>query len=129
MPFSLAATQHVFTKTANGGVQQVIVRDAADEPQRRLVRTHLQQLRTELLVGNFAGPAHIHGGDMPGLTQLQAAPPGNLSITYRDVPDGGELTYEATTPALVAAVHAWFDAQVSDHGRDAAAGLASHVAP
>jgi len=41
-------------------------------------------------------------------------------VTYRELADGAEIDYVAHTPALIAALHAWFDAQLSDHGHDAA---------
>ncbi len=126
MPFSLPATTHVFTRTAQGGVQQVIAKDPADAVQVDLVRRHLQEIRAQFLRGDFSGPAHIHGQDMPGLAQLQSAPPGRVAITYRDIPAGAELAYTTADPALVQALHAWFDAQLSDHGHDAMAGHMQH---
>jgi hypothetical protein len=126
MPFSLPATTHVFTKTAQGGVQQVLAKDAADAVQVDLVRRHLQEIRAQFLRGDFSGPAHIHGATMPGLAQLQAAGPGRVAIAYRELPDGAELTYTTADAALVRALHQWFDAQLSDHGRDATAGPVRH---
>lgn len=40
MPFSLEATTHVFTKTADGGIQRVVAKDAANTQQISLVREH-----------------------------------------------------------------------------------------
>jgi hypothetical protein len=122
MPFNLAATQHVFTKTADGGSQRVVARKTGDAGQVRLVRQHLREIEAQFRQGDFSGPAHIHGADMPGLAQLQAAPRGAVGISYRDVPGGAELAYRTADQALVAAMHAWFDAQLSDHGRDARSG-------
>ena len=34
----------------------------------------------------------------------------------------GEIVYRSDEPRLVAALHQWFDAQLSDHGHDAMAG-------
>ena len=78
--------------------------------------------------GDFSGPAHIHGVDMPGLAELRAARPGQLVIRCRDVPGGAELTYRSANRRLVHAVHRWFDAQLADHGPDAVAGHAHHHA-
>ncbi|HWI81171.1 aspartate carbamoyltransferase [Ramlibacter sp.] len=122
MPFSLAATRHVFTKTAAGGLQRVVARRASDAQQVQLVRAHLREIEARFRQGDFSGPAHIHGEDMPGLAQLGAARPGAVAIGYKDVPGGAELAYRTDDPALVAALHSWFDAQLSDHGRDAMAG-------
>jgi hypothetical protein len=126
MPFSLAATTHVFTKNARGGVQRVVARNAADSAQVALVRQHLQAIRGQFLQGDFSGPSHIHGQDMPGLAQLEAAGPGRIAIGYQDVPGGAELRYTGSEARLVTALHQWFDAQLSDHGKDAMAGHGQH---
>jgi hypothetical protein len=126
MPFSLAATTHVFTKTADGGTQRVVAKKAADATQVRLVRQHLREIEAQFRKGDFSGPAHIHGDDMPGLAQLRQARPGEIAIRYRNVDGGAELSYRTANAALVSALHAWFDAQVSDHGADAMAGHGHH---
>lgn len=122
MPFDLKATLHIFTETGDGGVQRVVARNPDDAGQARLVRQHLQELRGQFLRGDFSGPEHIHDSGMPGLAALKAAAPGSLSIAYREIPDGAELTYRTQDAALVAALHQWFTAQVSDHGPDAVVG-------
>ena len=35
-----------------------------------------------------------------------------MNIRYSDLPDGAKIGYEAGDPALVAALHDWFDAQL-----------------
>lgn len=122
MPFSLKATTHIFTKTADGGVQRVVARNAGDKRQVELVRAHLREIQGQFLKGDFSGPSHIHGGQMPGLSQLQAAKPGQIAIDYREVDGGAELAYRTADPQLVSSLHAWIDAQLSDHGPDAMAG-------
>jgi hypothetical protein len=124
MPFDLAATTHVFTKTAAGGIQRVVAKSGADASQVNLVREHLRDIRARFLQGDFSAPAHIHGADMPGLSRLRAAKPGQLAIVYRDVKSGAELEYKTKDRQLAAAVHEWFDAQLSDHGKDALEGHA-----
>jgi hypothetical protein len=126
MPFSLAATTHIFTKTAEGGTQRVVARCADDAQQVRLVREHLHDIRARFLKGDFSGPAHIHGAQMPGLAALRAAKPGQVAIDYKDVKGGAELTYGTADVRLVAALHQWFDAQLSDHGADAMDGNEHH---
>ncbi|HDR9769743.1 TPA: aspartate carbamoyltransferase [Burkholderia cepacia ATCC 25416] len=121
MPFSLTATIHIFTKTADGGIQQVVTKQ--DDPQQTgLIRQHLAMLARQFAAGDFAGPEQIHGKAMPGLEVLRAAKPGELAITYRDLPNGGEIAYRTDHPRLVTALHQWFSAQLSDHGHDAMAG-------
>lgn len=122
MPFDLAATVHVFSSTPEGGVQQVVARNVNDSRQVALVREHLLDIRTRFLKGDYSGPAHIHGEDMPGLAALRTAEPGKLAIGYREVPGGAELEYTTHDQRLADAIHAWFGAQLGDHGKDAVEG-------
>jgi len=127
MPFTLAATTHIFTKDAEGGVQQVVAKKSSDTGQIKLVRQHLKEIREQFLKGDFSGPSHIHGQDMPGLADLKVAQPGQINIAYKDVKGGAKLTYKTSDISLVAALHKWFDAQLSDHGKDAAEGHAKGI--
>lgn len=122
MPFDLKATTHIFTKTKTGGIQQVLARNARDQAQIRLIRTHLQEIAAQFSSGDFSGPAHIHGAEMPGLSELKNAQPSTIRVQYRQMDNGGKIVYTAADPQLVGALHKWFDAQVSDHGHDAVEG-------
>ncbi|MBM4201175.1 MAG: aspartate carbamoyltransferase [Gammaproteobacteria bacterium] len=123
MPFDLKKTAHVFAKTPTGGLQTVYARDPADTAQISLIRAHLIKIAGEFARGDFTDPERIHGPGMPGLAELRAAKQGQLTVVYKDRPDGGEITYTAADPGLVAALHRWFDAQVMDHGPDAMPGM------
>jgi len=112
--------------TFEGGTQRVIAKSPADAQQVKLVREHLHGIRAEFLKGDFSGPSHIHGNEMPGLAELKAAKPGEVTIAYKDVVGGAELSYRAADAKLTAALHKWFDAQLSDHGADAMAGHRHH---
>jgi hypothetical protein len=118
MPFSMAASRHVFAPTPTGGVQTVLVH-GGNLNQIALVRSHLRKEAAAFARGDFADPASIHGGDMPGLQAMHAGA-ARISIRYADVPHGARITYATVEPALVAAIHAWFKAQVTDHGPHAA---------
>jgi hypothetical protein len=126
MPFSLAATTHIFIKTPQGGTQRVVAKRASDAKQVKLVREHMHEIQGQFRQGDFSAPAHIHGYDMPGLAELRAAKPGLIAIDYKDVSGGAELTYKTSDKALIAALHRWFDAQLSDHGADAMEGHQHH---
>jgi hypothetical protein len=126
MPFDLAATQHIFTRTADGGVQRVVARNPADVRQVELVRAHLRGIADKFSHGDFSDPAQIHGEAMPGLAQLRAAAPGSIRVSYTEVDGGADVSYASADPALVKALHDWFDAQVADHGKDAMAGHQHH---
>ena len=117
MPFDLERTTHIFEKLDNGGLQQVIS-DDGDGEQIALIRTHLADEAGRFSQGDFHDPAMIHGQDMAGLHELVAGAD-RLAIIYSDVGDGGQILYTAEDADLVAALHAWFDQQVADHGEHA----------
>jgi hypothetical protein len=124
MPFSLEQTTHIFTKTAHGGVQQVIAKENADAGQIDLIQTHLSNISRQFAQGDFSDPAKIHGDEMPGLAALRKARPGQIRIEYRKLGKGARIAYSAEDPDLIRAIHQWFDAQMSDHARHAAPGHA-----
>ncbi|TKK84067.1 aspartate carbamoyltransferase [Herbidospora galbida] len=90
MPFDLESTTHRSAKSAFGGVQTV----TSDDPQDT-------EEAARFTTGDYGDPASIHGGEMPGLNHLEQG------------------HAELADPSLITALHAWFDAQVSDHGRHA----------
>lgn len=120
MPFELDRTTHTFESRPWGGIQTVVADDPADEEQVALVRSHLRAEAEAFARGDVSDPAAIHGASMPGLDELRAAA-GRIEIAYLDVPAGGRITYRTGDAALVGALHAWFAAQVSDHGQHASA--------
>lgn len=118
MPFDLERTTHRFAKAATGGVQTVTSNDPADAEQVRLIREHLTAEAAGFGKGDYGDPASIHGGDMPGLRELEQGH-SRIDIRYTKVPAGAQITYIAADASLVKALHSWFDAQVTDHGRHA----------
>jgi hypothetical protein len=79
------------------------------------VRAHLRKEAAAFAHGDFTDPASIHGGTMPGLKALHAGA-SRITVRYADVPNGARITYATGNVVLVAAIHAWFKAQVADHG-------------
>ena len=122
MPFDLEKTVHVFSKTVNGGIQQVIAKDKSETGQIQLIRDHLLEISEEFSRGDFSKPEHIHGETMPGLAVLKTAGTDQLKIEYLELPDGAQITYSAQLPRFINALHLWFDAQLSDHARHAVPG-------
>lgn len=122
MPFALNATTHIFTKTKTGGIQQVVAKSAKDGVQTRLIREHLSEIAAQFSKGDFSGPSHIHGDDMPGLAELKQADPSAIKVQYQEIKSGGRIAYTTSNPELITALHKWFDAQLSDHGHDAMKG-------
>lgn len=118
MPFDLERTTHVFEERDDGGVQTVVADDPADTAEVEKIRAHLEAEAEEFRNGRFDDPMAIHGREMPGVVALRAGADG-MEIRYEDVPDGGRITYATRDPELVRALHAWFDAQLVDHGAHA----------
>ena len=120
MPFDLERTTHLFEKTAYGGLQQVLS-DDSDREQIGLIQAHLQEEALRFQQGDFDDPAQIHGDEMPGLAVLRADY-GQVEVLYTPLADGAQIDYKAETLEVIAAIHAWFDAQLSDHGTHATDG-------
>lgn len=123
MPFDLDATLHTFEKSDQGGFERVAVKDAEDVRIIALIREHLAKEAKLFARGDFSDPAYLHGADMAGLSTLEdAAAAGSLKVSYSDLPDGAALTFAVEDETVLTALHAWFDAQVSDHGDHATEG-------
>jgi len=120
MPFDMAKTVHVFRMTESGGVERVLVRDPQDSEQIALIRQHLRHEADKFQHGDYSDPAHLHGSDMPGLAEVRANA-ALIRVTYLDVSDGGQISFETTDLHALTAIHRWFGAQLSEHGRDARA--------
>lgn len=119
MPFDIHNSTHVFMKTIGGGIQQVVAKDSSDSELVSAIRMHLSMEADHFKTGDYSDPMKIHGMDMPGVQDLSRVKPGQLAITYRELPAGAEIDYSGKDPATVDAIHRWFDAQLSDHGSDA----------
>jgi hypothetical protein len=115
MPFDLDRTTHVFRATPTGGVQEVVSDEPVDHEQVALVRSHLREEAVRFAAGDFSDPAAIHGDDMPGLAVLRARH-AEVEVVYAQLAAGARLTYTAADPVVLEALHAWFDAQLGDHG-------------
>ncbi len=117
MPFDLERSTHVFEKTESGGRQRV-VSDDNDPKQLILIQTHLEEQSRKFARGDFHDPEMIHGTQMAGLHALQMGAD-QITIAYTELESGGQILYTSEDEALVDAIHAWFDAQLSDHGHHA----------
>lgn len=117
MPFSLEKTLHIFTKTDQGGIQQVITKNPLDTAQITLIQQHLNKIYHDFKKRDFSDPEKIHGLNMPGLKALKHADTDAISLQYRQLKQGAEITYATEDPELIVAIHLWFDAQLSDHAR------------
>lgn len=119
MPFNVHNSTHVFQKTADGGLQEVIAKDVSDKALADAIRAHLSMEAARFSQGDYSDPMKIHGMDMPGVQYLASVKSGQIGIVYRELPGGAEIRYTGKDKATVDAIHKWFDAQLSDHGSDA----------
>jgi hypothetical protein len=115
MPFDLERTTHRFEPRSDGGVQTVVADDPGDSDQIHLIRRHLADEAERFKAGDFGDPATIHGDEMPGLAELKEGV-GRIEVRYEDAPAGGRISYRTENTDLVAAIHDWFEAQLTDHG-------------
>jgi len=120
MPFDMAKTVHIFSMTESGGIQRVVVKDTGDANQIALIQHHLHMESEMFQHGDYSDPASLHGADMPGLKELQIGA-SSVTVTYKALPNGAEITFETTDLHLLTALHRWFGAQLSEHGADARA--------
>ena len=118
MPFELDRTTHVFRATKNGGVQTVAADDPTDGAQVRLIRGHLRKEAARFARGDFRDPRTIHGSHMPGLATLEERAH-EMEVRFQETSDGARITYASGDASVVRALHAWFEAQTSDHGEHA----------
>ena len=118
MPFDLDATTHIFTDTATGGTQDVIADHPRDDTNIDTIRHHLADEAAKFRAGDFSDPEAIHGSSMPGLAILKERH-GDISVELADTDTGATITYTSSDPDVVAAIHDWFAAQTSDHGKHA----------
>ena len=118
MPFDQASTTHVFAKTADGGIETVTANDAGDTNQVALIRMHLEHEAQLFTSGDFRDPAAVHGKNMPGLAELERGA-SHIDFAYAEARGGATITYRIADAGLVAALHTWFDAQITDHGSHA----------
>ena len=118
MPFDVSKTVHIFKMTESGGVQSVIAKDANASDQIALIQQHLRHEAEKFQRGDYGDPATLHGADMPGLKELQAGA-SRIKVSYSELPNGAQITFETTDLHLLTALHRWFGAQLSEHGADA----------
>jgi hypothetical protein len=120
MPFDMAKTLHIFVMNDRGGVQKVVARENAGVDQIEMIRMHLKHEAESFSKGDFTDPGHLHGDSMPGLADVKANA-AKIQVTYSALPDGAQITFEATDLHTITAIHRWFGAQLSEHGADAKA--------
>jgi hypothetical protein len=94
---------------------QTLVADNADHSRQiMLIREHLAEEVDAFRRGAFRDPETIHGADMPGVATLERS--GLFRVDLLELPNGASIVFRTRDQAVRQALHAWFDAQVHDHG-------------
>lgn len=119
IPLDLKKTTHGFSKTDNGGIQKVIVKDKSEKERISLIRIYLTRMANDHQQGNFSDLEKRYGADMPGLSELKAAKPGQIRIESKELVDGAQIEYSTESSQLIQAIHQLFDAQLRELARHA----------
>lgn len=114
MGFDQQTTTHHFRLSATGGAIEVTANDAADAAGTAQIRAHLQEITQLFAAGDFAKPMAIHDQVPPGVETMTARR-AEISYGYEELPAGGGVRIEATSPEALAAVHAFLRFQIEDH--------------
>lgn len=114
MGFSHQKTTHHFLIEPEGGTVQVVAKDPGDAESLRQIRGHLAEVARQLAAGDFSMPKQIHGRVLPGVPEMIER---KDAITYRyeDQENGGRVVIRTSDPEALAAIHAFFQAQIGDH--------------
>ena len=114
MGFDQNATTHHFLLTADGGVIDVSVNEAADATNRDAIRAHLKEISDEFARGNFAKPFATHGEVPPGVKTMQQRLTA-LAFRYDDTPRGGRVVIRTEDGKARAAVREFLRYQIREH--------------
>ena len=106
-PFNRHDSTQAFQMNQSGGIQQVVAKDPNDKALVAAIRSYLEAEAQRFGNGDYSGP-------FKGVRYLKAVKPGQIAITYRNVPAGAAVDYVGRDAAAVDAIHKWFDAQISD---------------
>jgi hypothetical protein len=114
IPFDAQDATQAFQMSQSGGIQQLTAKDPHDKALIAAIRKYLESEATRFGSGDYTGPLKIEGKDIPTAQYLKAIGPGQMSIIYRNVGSGAAIDYVGRDKASVDAIHAWFDALLSD---------------
>jgi hypothetical protein len=114
MGFSHQRTTHRFLIEPQGGIIQVVVQEAADAESLRQIRSHLAEVARQFETGDFSMPKAIHDRVLPGVPEMIQRKEA-IDYQYEDVENGGRVVIRTADPEAVAAVHAFLQAQITDH--------------
>ncbi len=105
---------HVFEDLPDGG-RIILDRDSTgDTSGVATIRQHMRDIATAFRAGDFTKPFQVHAQVVPG-TAVMGAQRAAIEYEVIDRPRGGEVRLRTTSPAAVAAIHAFLAFQRTGH--------------
>jgi hypothetical protein len=114
MGFSQSSTAHHFFIQANGGAIRVTAKDPHDEGSRDSIRHHLQHISQAFANSDFDIPMFVHDTTPPGVPEMKALRE-DISYTFEELPDGGQVVIRTANPQALAAIHKFLKFQIEEH--------------
>ena len=106
-PFNGHNATQAFQMNQSGGIQQVVAKDPNDKQLVAAIRAYLEAEAQRFGDGDYSGR-------FKGVRNLKVVKPGQIAITYRNVPAGAAIDYVGADAAAVDAIHKWLDAEIPD---------------
>lgn len=115
MGFDQGKASHHFILLGDGGAIDIHTTDNRDEDTRRRITAHLEDIERRFKAGDFGIPAATHAEEPAGVKDL-ARLRADLDYVFEPTPVGGRLRITARRPEALAAVHAFLQYQIKEHG-------------
>jgi hypothetical protein len=114
MGFSQSSTAHHFLIQANGGAIRVTAKDPHDQASRDSIRHHLQHISQAFANSDFDIPMFVHDTTPPGVPEMKTLRK-EVSYTFEELPDGGQVVIRTANPRALAAIHKFLKFQIEEH--------------
>ncbi|MFN2397263.1 MAG: hypothetical protein ABR543_01255 [Gemmatimonadaceae bacterium] len=107
------SSSHRFEPLADGGRIELQT-DTEDSSAVAAIREHLLGITRSFKAGDFATPAFVHAGNVPG-TDVMRARSESITYTFKALPRGGEVRISTADPAALAAIQSFLAFQRDEH--------------
>lgn len=104
---------HRFEDLPDGGRIE-LQRNRPDSAGVQAIREHLQAIAQAFAKGDFAAPALVHAGEVPG-ARTMAEKHRAIRYQYRPLPLGGEVRITTGDAAALQAIHTFLEFQRREH--------------
>ena len=114
MGFPHDQTTHHFRLYSDGGAIEVIVNDSKDSQNMQAIRSHLTHIVTMFAAGDFSIPMFVHDQVPPGVPVMKEKR-AVISYSFEELPAGGKVRINTTSPEALKAIHDFLRFQIEDH--------------